>query len=285
MQGLRSLPIDMRIPNWYRIEAGGVKYYQAWHLHASGIVSHGFSTRVGGVSASPYDSFNLSLNVDDDPENVLANRRAFATALGVDAKRIVVPNQVHSNIVRRVTEFDAGVGALNHSSAIPDTDALITNIPNLPLALSFADCVCIFFVDPVNHAIGVAHAGWRGTVEGIVIETVEAMVKEFGTDPKQLLAAVSPSIGRHCYNVGEDVAKQFYKLFPEEERVLSQASTDKWHLDLKIANLILLNRAGLDDRNIAVSEECTSCNKDEFFSYRRDGLTGRMGGWLALRHV
>ncbi|MHB9035378.1 MAG: peptidoglycan editing factor PgeF [Armatimonadota bacterium] len=272
----------MRLPNWYRVEANGVRFYRAWNLHASRMVKHGFSTRIGGMSAEPYDTLNLGLAVDDNPDAVLANRRAFASALEIDSERIVVPRQVHSNVVKVVTECDAGLGAFDHANAIPDTDALITNVPNLPLALHFADCVCIFLLDPENSAIGVVHAGWRGTALKIVLATVAAMTREFGTDPGALQAAVCPSVCRACYTVGQDTAGELFKAFPHDDRVLSQASTDKWYADLKNANTILLKDAGVQGSNIAISQECTCCNRDEFFSYRRDGKTGRMGGWMSL---
>jgi len=272
----------MRLPNWYRVENNGVRFYKAWNLEASRMVTHGFSTRIGGVSKEPYNTLNLGLTVDDDHEDVLANRRAFGSALEVDPKRIVVPNQVHSDMVRVVIESDAGSGALNHSTAIPDTDALITNVPNLPLALHFADCVCIFLLDPINRAIGVVHAGWRGTAAKIVAKTIEAMEQNYGSDPAKLQAAIAPSICRCCYVVGEDTAKEFFKAFPHDTRVISQSSTDKWFVDLKNANNILLRQAGVHRHNIAISEECTCCNSTDFFSYRRDGKTGRMGGWLML---
>ncbi|MEN6357766.1 MAG: peptidoglycan editing factor PgeF [Armatimonadota bacterium] len=275
----------MRLPNWYRVEENGVRYYRAWNLHTSRMVSHGFSTRIGGVSREPYNTLNLGLAVDDDPETVLANRRAFAGALDIDPERIVVPRQVHSNIVKVVTEADAGAGALDHATAIVDADALVTNVPNLPLALHFADCVCIYLLDPVNRAIGVVHAGWRGTVAKIVTAAVEAMNHEYGTGPGDIQAAISPSICRNCFVVGKDAAEEIFKAFPHDSRILSQSATDKWFADLKNANYILLRRAGVPGANIAISQECTSCNPEDFFSYRRDGKTGRMGGWMSLRDV
>ena len=272
----------MRIPNWYRVDVDGLRYYRAWHFHASGLVKHGFSTRIGGVSEPPFDTMNLGLAVDDDPEKVVVNRRAFASALGIDLERIVVPKQVHGNEVRLVTEADAGLGALTRESSVAEVDALITNTPNLPLALHFADCVSIFFLDPVNKAIGMAHAGWRGTAAKIATATVEAMMTEFGSDPKKMLAAIGPAIGRCCYDVAEDVAKPLFEAFPYDERVVKQFSTTKWRVDLKTANLMLLVEARIEEPNIAVSDVCTSCNRQEYFSYRRDGDTGRMGGWIAL---
>lgn len=275
----------MRIPNWYRVDEGKLSYYTPWHITASEVAVCAFTTRTGGASKPPYEKLNMSLAVGDEREIVLANRRAFASALHLSAYRIVVPDQVHSHAVRRVGESDAGAGAADRSTAIPETDALITNTPNLPLALHFADCVSIFLVDPINRAIGVAHAGWRGTVDGIASLTVQAMTREFGTNPAELLAAIGPSIERHCYEVGIDVARPFTKAFPNDERILAQSSSTKWRVDLKTANLVMLERAGVQDANIAVSEQCTSCNRDEFFSYRRDGETGRMSGWLSLKAV
>lgn len=273
----------MRLPNWYRNEENGVRFYRAWNLHASGMVAHGFSTRVGGSSKGEFATLNLGLSVPDDPASVLANRCAFAEAIGVDPNRIVVPAQVHSANVRLVTEADAGSGAVDHSTAIPETDALITNTPNLPLTLHFADCGCVFLLDPEHRAIGVVHAGWRGTALKIVSATVEAMSREFGTDPAALQAAIGPSICRHCYDVGEDVAREMFAAFPHDDRVLSQFSNTKWRVDIKTANAILLREAGVPDANIAISTECTSCNRTDFFSYRRDGPTGRMGGYLEVR--
>ncbi len=275
----------MRLPNWIRFTSDRLAYYTPWHFRASGLVDCAFSTRAGGVSKAPYSSLNLSLAVGDDPQNVMENRRLFAAALKRDPVRIVVPDQVHSANVVRVTESHAGRGALDHSTAIPETDALVTNVPQLPLALHFADCVSVFFLDPVHRAVGLAHAGWRGTVDNIVAATVETMVREFGTDPSALLAAIGPSIERHCYEVGDDVVGRFARLFDNEERVLSPCSPNKWRIDLRAANTILLQRAGLDYSNIAISERCTSCNSSEFFSYRRDGETGRMSGWISLRPV
>ena len=272
----------MRLPNWYGVDADGLKYYRAWHFHASGLVKHGFSTRIGGVSDSPFDTLNLGLAVEDDPSKVIQNRRKFASALEIDLNRIVVPKQVHGNAVRVVTEADAGRGSIDLDSSVDEVDALITNVPNLPLALHFADCVSIFLLDPANKVIGLAHAGWKGTAAKVVTATVEAMVNEFGSDSRTMLAAIGPAIGRCCYEVAEDTARQLFKAFPYDERVIKQFSTTKWRADLKTANLMLLIEAGLEDSNIAISEVCTSCNGLEFFSYRRDGNTGRMGGWISL---
>lgn len=271
----------MRVPNWYRNERDGVRFYQAWNLHASGLVDHGFSTRLGGASEGRFTSLNLSLAVGDEAERVIANRRAFAAAVGVDVEKIVVADQVHGNTVKVVTERDAGSGAFDHAGAVAETDALITNVPRLPLALHFADCVCILLLDPANKAIGAVHAGWRGTARKIVVEAVRAMTREYGTEPAHLLAAISPAIGRHCYDVGHDTALELFKAFPGDERVISPHSPDKWRADLKTANLILLRQLGVPEPGIAISDECTSCNAGDFSAIAE---MAKPGEWAAGLH-
>lgn len=272
----------MRYPNWYRTDKGEIRFYKAWNLDSTGLVKHGFSTRSGGASSEPYKSLNLSLNVEDSADSVLENRRRYSDALGIDFERIVVPDQVHSDNVRLVTAEDAGRGASDHSKAISQTDALITNSPGITLALHFADCCPVFLLDPTNKAVGMAHAGFKGTNSKIVSKTIDWMISEFGTDPADIQAAIGPCICRSCYDVGEDVASMLYKSFEGDERVIKQSSTSKWRVDLKTANYLLLRQAGVPESRIAVNEECTSCNSSELYSYRREGLTGRMGGWICL---
>lgn len=272
----------MRYPNWFRVDKDEIRFYKAWNLDSTGLAKHGFSTRLGGVSKEPYQSLNLALSVEDNSATVIENRKRYASALGIDFERIVVPEQVHSDNVLVISAEDAGRGASDHSTAVPQTDAFITNAPGITLALHFADCCPVFLLDPVNKAIGMAHAGWKGTNSKIVTKTIDAMINEFGTAPSDIQAAVGPCICRCCYDVGEDVASLLYKSFEGDERVLKQSSTTKWRVDLKTANYLLLRRAGIPDSQIAVSEGCTSCTPAEFYSYRREGITGRMGGWICL---
>jgi len=269
-------------PSWRRIERGGLVYYAAENFESTGLVRHGYSTRLGGVSGSPYESLNMGLLVGDDHASVLSNRRLFGTALGISPERIIVPHQVHSDSVRVVDESHAGSGAMEQSTTIPDTDALISDIANLPLALHFADCVSIFLLDPRHHAIGLVHAGWKGTALGVLARAVQQMALSFQSDPQSMLAAIGPSIGPCCYEVRRDVRDKLLETFSADDRILTGGVGDRWHADLKLANLILLKRAGLQEPNIAVSTQCTSCHDLEFFSYRRDGNTGRMSAWLSL---
>ena len=186
----------------------------------SDVASHGLSGRLGGVSEAPYDSLNLALHVGDEPEAVIVNRRRYLTALGLDAARLVTPEQVHGEAIARVTARDASRGALSYDDAIAATDALITDEEDLPLLLCFADCTPILFLDPVRRAVGIAHGGWKGTVRRIAAKTVRRMQDEFGSRVEDILVGIGPSIGPCCYEVGAEVAEQFRAAFPGHEREL-----------------------------------------------------------------
>ncbi len=248
----------------------------------SSLVRHCFTTRRSGVSAPPRDTFNLALHVDDDEQAVLENRKHLATALGFDPLAITAAEQVHGKEVAVVKAEDAGCGAVRFSECILGVDALITNAVGPVLALFYADCVPVFIVDPVNRAIGLAHAGWKGTALGISAEIIQAMQREYGTDPSKCLAAIGPGIGRCCYDVSHDVAERVLTA-SGDQRVIAKASQTTWRLDLKLANWFILRSTGIPESSIAMSDECTSCNSMDFFSYRRDGQTGRMAAILALR--
>ena len=164
-------------------------------------------------------------------------------------------------------------------------DALITNEKNLPLLLFFADCTPILIFDPVHQAIGVAHGGWKGTVQKIAAKTIEAMEAEFGTNPADCLVGIGPAIGACCYEVGENVRVAVTATFPQQQdTLLSSVSTDKWKLDLWQANRCQLEDAGVLPDKIDMANSCTQCNADVFFSYRADaGHTGRIGALLCLK--
>ena len=250
----------------------------------SDILVHGISARLGGVSQKPYDALNMGLHVGDDKKAVLENRRRYLHALEIKAEEVCSPQQVHGTKVLRVTSEDRGKGALDYESAIAETDALITNALGVPLLLCFADCVPLLFFDPANGAIGIAHAGWKGTVGRIGVKTVEAMAREFGTDPKSLLVGIGPSIGTECFVVGEDVAQKFREAFPEyHEKILSQQEGET-HADLWAANRLQLEEAGVAAGNIECADKCTSCSHKWFFSYRADGgETGRLAAVMSLK--
>lgn len=244
-------------------------------------MTHCFAARHGGVSASPCDSLNLALHVKDEHDSVLENRRKLASSMGLAPLKITTAEQIHSNSVAIIRASDAGSGAESFTDSICDTDALITNVKSIPLTLFFADCVPVFILDPVNQAIGLAHAGWKGTALKIASETLIAMKQAFKTDPDHCLAAIGPSIGRCCYDVSEEVSDRVVSA-AQDIRVAARIHTDHSRLDLKMANWAILRAAGVQEKNIAISPLCTACESD-FFSYRRDGTTGRMAAVIALR--
>lgn len=272
-----------RINKFILQEKKGVKFFIVSAFSQTGLVKHGFSTRIGGVSNKPFASLNLGLHTGDDIEMVRDNRRLFAQSIGVDVADITAANQVHSDNVYIVTETDKGKGALDQDTVIPATDALITNKAGIPLIAFYADCVPIMFLDPKKKVIAIAHAGWKGTVARIGQKTVEAMEREFGCKPCNILAAIWPSIGPCHYEVGKTVIDEVKKNFPLWEGVLKFTSEDKAFLNLWEANRLQLEEAGIPAINIANCQICTFCHPELFFSYRYDqGKTGRMAGLIML---
>jgi YfiH family protein len=217
------------------------------------------STRRGGVSATPLD-MNLSYRVNDNPANVLENRRRFFTALGLDPARAAIPLQCHSDRIEVVST----------PGEYQNCDALITNTVNLPLVVTVADCAAIVLFDRVRHVLGVVHAGWRGTAKTIVALTLSRMREKFSASVKDVVAYISPSAGQCCYEVGPEVAAEF-----DHEYV--QQRGDRLFIDLKQANVHQLLAGGVVKGNIEVAPQCTICNAQLFHSFRRDGeRSGRM---------
>ena len=248
------------------------------------LVVHAVSTRLSGVSKPPFDSLNLALHVNDDEKNVIINRKMFAAALDLKFEDIVTPNQVHGDKILCVNESHRGRGSLSYDDSIKETDALITNTPNLPLLLCFADCVPVMFVDVDNCAVGIAHAGWKGTMKKIAAKTLMKMTKEFGTDPAKCLAGIAPSIGSCCYDVGEDVQTACAEAFSNHVDELLIKRDGKTFVDLWQANKIQLMEVGMNEDNIDVSRECTCCKHSWYFSYRAaKGQTGRIGALISIR--
>ena len=178
-------------------------------------ILHGFSTRLGGVSKEHLYSMNLSFTRGDDDENVRENHRRFAMALGYDEKRLVFSNQVHLTHFHKVTKDDMGKG-ITRESDIKEVDGLVSDVPGIPLITFYADCVPLFFYDPVQNVIAMAHSGWRGSVERIGEKMVDYMDKEYGCKAKDLVCAIAPSICQNCYEVSEEVAFRFWEVFGKE---------------------------------------------------------------------
>jgi YfiH family protein len=236
-------------------------------------IRHGFSTRLGGVSSGFFSSMNLgseSIPYKDDPANIEENYRRIAKSIGFDVNTVVESMQVHKTNIRVVDESDCGKG-LFLPKDYKEIDGLITNRPDITLVTKYADCVPLYFADPVKKAIGLAHSGWRGTVNKIGKITVEELQRHFQCDPEDLVAVIGPSICAACYEIGEETAQEFKKAFPDvrEGSILMKQDNGKYLCDLWEANRTVLEEAGLLPENIHVSGICTSCNNDLLFSHRR----------------
>ncbi|HZK34717.1 MAG TPA: peptidoglycan editing factor PgeF, partial [Bacillota bacterium] len=235
-----------------------LKYYTIPSFSQTGLVKHGFSSRLGGVSTGQCTSLNLGFKRKDSPENVRENFEIICSAMGISTDKLVFTDQVHKDKVVVVGEADLAKGFAK-DSGIGETDGLITNKPGLALVTFYADCVPLYFVDPKVKAIGLAHAGWRGTVSKIGAKTVRAMEEHFGTDPADCLAGIGPSIGRCCFEVDKPVADHFTSAYPEHATDLIEEKGDKYHIDLWAANRLQLMQAGLVDTNITRASTCTFC--------------------------
>lgn len=245
-------------------------------------VRHGFSTRLGGVSALPYDSLNLGLRTEDSVENVRENYKRLCNAVGVDENKLILTRQVHSRDIRIVTKEDSGKG-LSRESDLGKFDGLITAERGLPIAVFYADCTPILLLDPKKKVIAAVHSGWRGTMSRIGRHAVQIMRREFGSNPEDILAAFGPSIKQCCFEVGSDVYIEFCQMFGARALYGSPTKDDKFYVDTDKLNKEQLMAEGLKEENISICKECTFCNHDVFYSHRADGgVTGRMCAVIEL---
>ncbi|MBQ6105772.1 MAG: peptidoglycan editing factor PgeF [Lachnospiraceae bacterium] len=261
--------------------------FPGWNVPAN--VHYGYSSRLFGLSKGIYASMNLGLNRGDDADTVRANYRRICKAIGIPAERVVFSKQTHLCNVKKVTAKDAGNGFIRENS-FSDIDALMTDETGLPLVIFTSDCVPIFLYDPGKRVIALVHAGWRGTVSGIARETVLAMKREYGSDPKDIVAAVGPSICRECFEIGPEVAEKFQTAFGGEVDakggVLFHGQGDRFYADLWRANEIRLTEAGVTKDHITMSGLCTMCRPELFFSHRAtNGLRGSNAGFLMMEEV
>jgi YfiH family protein len=282
---------------WTERKSRGIRILQAPALAKLPWLAHGFSTKPGGTSIQDAEKvLNLGFTEWDTKENVLENRRRFQSALGATGLRLISLKQIHSDVIHL---FDSA------PTEVCQGDASVTNRPGLLLSVQTADCVPILLVDPKSRAIAAIHAGWRGTLARIVVKAIGQMQMQFKTNPSDLLAAIGPSIGGCCYEVGTEVATQFLSQFAEspewfdEFRTGDEPNPVQWlnmmppgHqpppqnvlLDLRKANRAQLLAAGIRAPNIFVSDLCTACRRDLLFSYRKEGpASGRLMSVIGIR--
>ncbi len=247
-------------------------------------IKHAYSTRMGGVSTGVCASMNLRNCEYDTRENYETNMRRFCAAIDVPYENIVTSHQTHTVNVHVVTTEDIPTGTL-FGREFKDVDGLVTNVRNAVLVTSFADCIPLYLYDAKNHAIGMSHAGWRGTAGGIGRVTVEAMTANYGTDPKDIIACIGPGICGDCYEVGADVYKEFGKSFSKPPQAIFIPKPDgKYLLDLWLANKLVLINAGVKPENIYLTDICTKCNSEYLFSHREMGnARGNQCGFLMLK--
>ena len=244
---------------------GALEYLRADAL--AGAI-HCFSTRFGGVSTGYLKSLNLGVHRGDTPENVEKNYEILGAAVGFRPENLVFTHQIHSDIVRRVGAADRGEGL---ARPVPlDCDGLITDEPDVALAVFSADCTPILLHDPVRGAVGAVHAGWRGTAAGIAAKAVEAMTREFGSDPADLHAAIGPCIGQCCFETGPEVPEARRKALGEAAEEAIRPAGEKYYVNLKELNRLWLRRCGVG--RIDVSPDCTHCQPDRFWSHRHTGF-------------
>jgi len=266
------------------IQRGDLAYYTFEPLNRFDQLAHGFSTRKGGTSLHPYDTLNLGLHVGDDKDYVIENRNKYINSLGFSLEEAVALDQIHGNNVVLVNELDKGRGMTSYEDCLSSTDGMITNKPGILLTTYYADCVPIYIYDPQTNSIGMAHAGWKGTLLKIGINIVSSLKKSFRVNPKDCVAVIGPSIGPCCYEVDERVLLPIKKAYSDYNSIISKEKSKKGFLNLWEANRLSLLEAGIIDQNIHISKLCTHCSKDYFFSHRRDnGRTGRMAAVMGLR--
>lgn len=267
------------------VEQEGIHYLSFPLLEKADLVCHGFSTRIGGVSEGKYSTMNFTFTRGDNPDHVMENYRRMANVLGVARERMVLSCQTHTTNVKKVTEEDAGKGIVKERD-YRDVDGLITDVPGITLVTFYADCVPLYFVDPVHKAIGLSHSGWRGTVRRMGEVTLQAMKEHYGTQPEDVFCCIGPSICQDCFEVGEEVVLEFQKGFGKDcwGELFFRKENGKYQLDLWKANEIILKETGVRQEHIQVTDICTHCNPRYLFSHRTCGNErGNLAAFLCLR--
>lgn len=263
------------------VHENGAVYYSFPHMDAYPFIRNGFSTRLGGVSEGIYASMNLSYTRGDEKAAVDENFVRICAAMGVSAADVVLSAQEHHTTLKNVTAADRGIGFSR--PPLVDVDGLLTDEPQVVLCTQYADCVPLLFADPVRHVVATSHAGWRGTVAEIGRLTVERMQSDYGCDPHDILAGIAPSIGSCCFEVDAPVAEAFEALSVTDGDCCRAVGNGKFFVDLWETNRRILLSAGVKAENITVTDLCTRCHPQLFWSHRFSGAArGSLAAFIAL---
>lgn len=270
---IRDTNQHMRRKTLQRIQHQSLVYYQ---FDSFDTLRHGVFTRHGGVSAAPFASLNFGGNVGDEPDAVRENYRRAFDALNLNHERACRVWQVHGTHTVVVKDPHP------QQDWLAQADAMVTNIPDTPLTMRFADCIPILLHDPQNNAIGIAHAGWRGTVQGVGVHALNTMQAHFGTDPQSVRVGIGPGIGPERYQVGEEVVEAIADHFGSTDGLIQyDPADDSAYLNLWEANARDLRRCGV--QHIEIAQICTASNTAEFYSHRAEkGKTGRFAAFISL---
>lgn len=263
--------------------ADSVPYLTYNSLSEIKFINHAFSTRLGGVSLGEFDSMNMAFNRGDNSESVTENYKRLCKSAGFKYESLVASAQDHNTVIRAVTFADCGVGIYKPRD-MKSVDALITNEKGVTLVTYYADCTPLFFVDTKNKAIGLAHAGWRGTVGRIGEKVVKKMGEMYGTVPSDIKAAIGPAISVCCYEVDKPCADNFYALYDlDTDKFVFPKSNGKFMIDLLETNRQILVKSGVKPENIEISDLCTNCNSDLLWSHRATkGHRGTMSAFMCI---
>lgn len=266
--------------NWTGSAGDPIWIRPDWPAHR---VRGAFSFRTGGVSDTPYHSLNVGYHVGDTAESVTENRRRCAEGVGASLSEMVVPAQVHGAAVAVVTDADRGRGSTGDADALPDVDAVVTDVPGVMLTVMAADCVPMLFFDPRRGVIGAAHSGWRGTVSHIAPKVVRAMRDTYDCRPQDVDVWLGPSIRRCCYEVDDRVAEPVRAEFGGKPLIVRHARPGKYLLSIQACILADLFACGVDVHHVHDVGVCTACHTDVLFSHRAEqGRTGRLLGAVRL---
>ena len=264
--------------SFYDKQKEGLTLHTSQLLEKPGAV-HAFTTRPGGVSRGIYESLNLAKGRGDDMDNVRENYRRVCAALGADMGKLVFTNQVHGDLVRRVTAADRGKGL--DRPVDYEADGLMTNVPGLVLAVFAADCIPILLFDPVERVVAAVHAGWRGTALGIAARAVEGMATQYDCKGENILAAIGPGISQCCFETDADVPNAMTAAMGSAALpFIRDRGEGKFGVDLKGLNTLWLTRAGLREGHMDISPDCTMCRHEKYWSHRY--TKGERGSQAAL---